>query len=480
MFALLCILLVLTGGIQGDSICSDQLSDGILHILGNCSACQRTYWGIIVEQLLPTNNTWDTIFALNSDQYLLPASNNKILTTSAAFYELGPDYTITTPVYVSPQGDVCFVGQGDPTITVADLESLAVSLYEFLPQVQNIYVDNSYYDGPSLSENWDWGDITAYYGAQACPIIVEEGAIGIQLSPSATVGQPIYYNFTFPSDADIVNIIVLANTTETGSAVDIDLYIEAAQPNTAIITGSLPAGIAPINISFAALDPITRFNSLWGYVLGRAGVVIKGGISEQSCGSTAVAENWKQIGELTSPPLSEMLNWTLLVSDNLYAETFLRHLGKTVSTTIPMSTAEAGILKVFWTVTQEFGVDNTSFRQDDGSGLSRQNLVSPQALIDVIAYDYFSMPNGSLYLSFFPTAGETGTLYRRFVGTPAQGILHAKTGTLNGVYSLSGFVDHQDSEHPILIFSIIANNAETPLEYIIDEIGVLLASVKNC
>ncbi len=163
--------------------------------------------------------------------------------------------------------------------------------------------------------------------------------------------------------------------------------------------------------------------------------------------------------------LREWVTVTNLRSNNYYADTLLKYIG--------------GAWEAKKTL-RDLGINPHSFYLADGSGLSRSNKATPRALVDTLRLMYYA-PDRDVFLTSLPTAGMSGTLRNRMKQTPAQGVVHAKTGTLRGVRALSGYIDHP--RYGTLIFSILANNPNqsgTALVRGIDEIVLLLNQTSSC
>lgn len=183
--------------------------------------------------------------------------------------------------------------------------------------------------------------------------------------------------------------------------------------------------------------------------------------------------NSNEIFKFSSPPFSLVLRHLLEVSDNLYAEFVCKLTG--VQTNSSLDTYDAGLLETRRILTSALNVSGDSFYQDDGSGLSRHNLLSPQSLVQVLE----AMNGEKEYKSFLPVSCQSGTLSNRFVGTKACGRVHAKTGSMGGVSSLSGYVDNVSFGE--IVFSIIINNANRKdISSTIDSIVLLLANLEPC
>lgn len=163
--------------------------------------------------------------------------------------------------------------------------------------------------------------------------------------------------------------------------------------------------------------------------------------------------------------LREWVNVTNLRSNNFYADTLLKYIGG---------------YKVVQQELVRLGVNPNSFYLADGSGLSRRNVATPRALVDTLTAMY-STGNRDIFLASLPTAGISGTLRNRMKQTPAQGTVHAKTGTLKGVRALSGYMEHPS--YGTLVFSIIVNQPNqsgASLVRAIDEIVLNLNMTSTC
>jgi D-alanyl-D-alanine carboxypeptidase/D-alanyl-D-alanine-endopeptidase (penicillin-binding protein 4) len=163
--------------------------------------------------------------------------------------------------------------------------------------------------------------------------------------------------------------------------------------------------------------------------------------------------------------LTEWVNVTNLRSNNYYADTLLKYIGGGSAAKQTLS---------------QLGVNPSGFYLADGSGLSRRNTSTPRALVETLRAMYYAR-NRDVFYASLPTAGMSGTLRNRFKQTPAQGVVHAKTGTLRGVRALSGYMQH--AQYGTLIFSILVNQPNqsgTSLVRAIDEIVLRLNMASSC
>jgi D-alanyl-D-alanine carboxypeptidase/D-alanyl-D-alanine-endopeptidase (penicillin-binding protein 4) len=265
------------------------------------------------------------------------------------------------------------------------------------------------------------------------------------------------------------------------------------------ITGQLSVDSEPESVALAVIDPVGHFLRHFRRALAAEGINEIADVrrADGSQDARPTAPRYTQISRLISvrqrvsalselaayesPPLAQLLVETNQNSNNLYAEALLRSLtAKAGKIAVPTdSTAEIGLRVVTATLT-ELGVDPGGYVLADGSGLSRHNLVSPEAIAQTLRAMAQS-PEAAFYRASLPVAGISGTLRDRFHDSPAQGIVQAKTGTMSGVVALSGYLDAPNYEP--LVFSIIVNQSDQPAATIrqaIDEIVLLLTRLHRC
>ncbi len=230
------------------------------------------------------------------------------------------------------------------------------------------------------------------------------------------------------------------------------------------------------NILRSQIDPIVKkYNSKWAILVEsldgenlynyNADLKLIPASNVKILTTAAALQSLSPQSTIGSKSLQDWVSVTNLRSNNYYADTLLRHLG--------------GAQKVQQTLMQ-LGVDGGAYRMADGSGLSRYNTASPRALVQTLRGMYYA-ENHEVFFASLPTAGQTGTLRNRMRETPAQGTVHAKTGTLTGVRALSGYI-----EHPVygtMVFSILGNQPNRSgysLVSAIDQIVVKLTTLNGC
>ncbi len=246
------------------------------------------------------------------------------------------------------------------------------------------------------------------------------------------------------------------------------------QASTLQIQGQLPADSQSQFVTLPVVAPAQYFWRRFRSVLAAEKITV-----QQTSIATSGGKNEVELAAVNSPFLSEMVIMTNQNSDNFLAEALLRTLGIKKPTPNNQNTAAAG-LEVLKTTLTSLGVEPGSYIVVDGSGLSRKNLITPQALVQTLRAMAKS-PQAEVFRASLPVAGRSGSLKNRFHNTPAVGIVQAKTGTLGGVFALSGYVNppHYDS----VVFSIMVNQTEQPASVVrqaIDEIVVVLAQLQRC
>jgi D-alanyl-D-alanine carboxypeptidase/D-alanyl-D-alanine-endopeptidase (penicillin-binding protein 4) len=374
-------------------------------------AISRVMWGVVIQSL---DRPGDVLFTRNPDQLFVPASNTKLLTVAAAAVRLGWDFTFETTVRSTTaldpdgtiRGDLVVRGSGDPTPgDEPKLASAATAIADGLWQqgvrrVEGRIVgdDDGFLDEP-YGAGWAWDDLPFSYSAPIGALNYNENVRLASHAPATSDG-PRYTAVDNPTIAftGALRAAILARGIPViGGAADIDV----SPP------GPLPAG-APV------------------------------------------------LALYRSPPLSDIAIRLLKSSQNLYAEVVLRAIGHTAD---HAGSSKAGLDAIRETLTT-WGVDPGSVAQADGSGLSRYNLVTPTALTRMLEHMYRDARLRDGWMAALPIAGVDGTLEKRMKGTPAEGRVFAKTGSLSSVRALSGYVHARSGEW--FVFSILANNFASP------------------
>ncbi|HEY3580877.1 MAG TPA: D-alanyl-D-alanine carboxypeptidase/D-alanyl-D-alanine-endopeptidase [Pyrinomonadaceae bacterium] len=442
------------------------------------------------------------LFEGNAEKLLRPASNMKIYTLATALDRLSPDYRFVTSVYAPARpdtagvvrGDLRIYGRGDPSIaarfnngdyfkTIDDLAARIVAAG--VKRVEGDLVgDETYFVGPKYGAGWEWEDLTWYYGAEVTPLTVNDNALDLFIKPGAAVGQSAVIT-TGPPDP-LLTIVNNVTTSAKGMIRNISIH-RGLNENTITITGTIPVDDRGYTGGIGISHPALLFVYLLRNSLATKGVVITGKsrvtgeITLPSMSSVpSVAQ--QEIATLQSPPFSVIASQTLKPSQNLYTELILRTLGKVSpppAIPIPNATSEELGIEAVKTFLKTAGIRPESLVLDDGSGLSRNDMITAEASVQLLTF-MSKHRYADVFRDALPIAGVDGTLRNRFKGTPAENNLHAKTGSLSSAASLAGYVTTAAGEK--LAFSIMVNNyprGVDPRAACIDPIALLLASFND-
>ncbi|MDT7810058.1 MAG: hypothetical protein QOJ70_3871 [Acidobacteriota bacterium] len=443
-------------------------------------------------------DTGRVLFEQDAGKWMQPASNMKLYTVAAALDRLTPDFRFVTSVYAparpdasgTVRGDLVVYGRGDPSYAVRfnpeGDTSYTRALDELADQIAaagvrrvegDLVGDESYFAGSPLSPGWEWDDLQWWYGAEVSALSVNDNSVDLSIKPGASVGAPARINVG-PS-TPLVTILDRTTTTERGTARELSVNRPLGQ-NTIEVRGRVPLDDRGYTASVAVSRPAMMFMTMLRASLERRGVVFTGqtrtvDAQARADGQPLQVSALVEIATRKSPPLSIIAAQTLKPSQNLYAELILRALGKATSADPKLSSEDAGEQAVRQFLTQA-GINPAGVVQLDGSGLSRADLVTADTTLQLLTYmnrHRFSI----VFRDALPVAGLDGTLRNRMKGTPAQGNVRAKTGTLGTATSLSGYVLSAAGER--LVFSLMINNPPRdadPRTGFTDAVAVLLAS----
>lgn len=447
---------------------------GLIFLLGGCASVSQPSTPTTLERLLadPALNgatvslmvrdarSGSTLYQHNPRTRLIPASNLKLLTTAAAMDVLGPQYRFATQLLSNgPQqgehltGNLYLRGLGDPTTQFADYQALAAQLAsQGVRQVRgDLVFDDSFFDAERLGVDWAQDDESTYYGAQISALTVspnadfDAGTLIVTAKAPVIAGQPVTVSLSPPTD-----YVQLSNHAVSGPG---DSYGITRQHGTNLLqlTGTLAPG-KQSRQWVSVWEPTQLVATLFEQALAQQGIEVLGRrvIGGASPGTARV------LAEHQSAPLQALITPLLKLSNNNMSEALLKAMGRK---TVNAGTAQAGAAAVAAFMRRQ-GLDPATLVQVDGSGLSRRNLVSSQNLTDLLLATA-RQPWFDAWYSALPIAGNTdrmtgGSLRYRLRGTAAENNLHAKTGSMAGVSSLSGYIT--DAQGRRLVFSMISNN----------------------
>ncbi|SCL20597.1 D-alanyl-D-alanine carboxypeptidase / D-alanyl-D-alanine-endopeptidase (penicillin-binding protein 4) [Micromonospora rhizosphaerae] len=426
--------------------------------------------------------TGQTLYNRNGDRRLVPASNTKLLTSTAALQLLGPGHRFSTDVATSGargagivSGDLYLRGGGDPTMLAEDYDALAAQVAADGVRVVtgDLVADDTRYDKTRLGNDWTWDDESYYYAAQVSALTVapdtdyDAGTVIVHAAPAADAGAPPVITMTPPN-----GYLRIENRAETVADGKTTISFEREHGgNTIVVTGQIAVGEAPQSDWMTVWEPTGYAADIFRSALTRHGVRVLG---RTVLGQVTPAEA-TPVARHDSMTLADLLVPFLKLSNNGHAEVLTKEVGRVRAGS---GTWSAGLTAIGEYV-GDTGMDTGTLRQRDGSGLSRRNLIPPAEFVKLLSA-VRAEPWFDTWYAALPIAGNAerfvgGTLRSRMRGTPAANNVHGKTGSLTGVSSLSGYVT--DADGHLLAFSIVLNNyLASSVKGLEDQIAIALAS----
>jgi serine-type D-Ala-D-Ala carboxypeptidase/endopeptidase (penicillin-binding protein 4) len=424
----------------------------------------------------------------------MPASNMKVVTTAIAADRLGWSTTFQTRlVSAAPlhgttlDGDLFLIGAGDPSLGGAPGTAEAV-LSSWATQLRTagifritgrlIGVDDTL-DDEGLGYGWSWDDLAEDYAAPISGLSFHENTVTLAFAPGHAAGDPVVITGTPAGHGlTLINHVV---TSAAGTSPALD-YRRLPGSTSVTVSGTVPAGRQDVTRVVSVDNPTAFTASVVKTALMERGVTVDGdAVDLDELSPTPEVPSGRVLATWTSAPLSDILTVLLKVSQNLYADTMLKLVGRVPAADgkVPAGSVATGRSVEQQTLTA-WGVPATAYVIRDGSGLSRYNYLTPALLVNVLSHVYADEKLREPFLAALPHAGVDGTLARRMVNTPAQRNAKAKTGSFANTRSLSGYVTTADGE-PV-VFSIIANNFSVPsseVDAIVDRAVARLANFRR-
>ena len=455
--------------------------------------------GIAVERLTGTNSS--LLYGHNQAITFLPASTMKLFTSSIALENLGPEFSVDTSVYATGpidatgtlNGDLVLYGRGDPELSSMDIMTLATKLSALgIKHITgSIIGDSSYFDGPAYGPGWDTtpSERTAYYSAEISALTVNENAVQILVTPASEVGST-----AVAMTADNLPIINFQNsvlTTSRGTRSKI-IAIRGATDNTISLSGNIAKGSKSLSYVVAVHDPALLAAAYLSQSLSTFQITADKGITSMNASDRAVnpfdTKSIQPLASIQSQTLASDLVIMDKQSDNLHSELWLRQVGRQLRdsgiyntpidsafTKIAMidnqSVDQIGIAQIR-DFAQNSGISENDLTIYDGSGLSSEDQVAPEATATLLSAIY-NKPYFSILLQSLPDAGIDGTLRNRLQSFSKGTIIIAKTGTLNSTNALAGYVIKMNN---MIAFSIVVDRKVSlkPPTALVDSIATII------
>jgi D-alanyl-D-alanine carboxypeptidase/D-alanyl-D-alanine-endopeptidase (penicillin-binding protein 4) len=460
-----------------------SLGENIRKLLDGSPAARTAFWGIQIVDL----STGKTLYEMNPSHHFVPASNAKLFTTALALTRLGGDHTFKTRVLAAAPpdaqgriaGDLRLVGGGDPNLSAraipyrtGPITGDPLSAFgDIADQIVkrgvraidgDIVGDDTWYVWQPFAIGWGVDDPESDDGPAISALTLADNAPILHIAPGAAEGElaslisnpPIEYY-------DIDNRV---RTVPAGGERRVR-FKRIPGSRYADLWGTIPLRDAGIDMAIGIDDPAQYAAQALRMALQERGVIVTGSAVARHLFPDQVADLAEgpgpdpapgvELASRVSAPLIEDLRITDKVSQNLHAELALRAVGRARRN---VGSFEAGReeMRVFLS---ELSIDPAEYNLMDGSGLSRLDLITPSAVVQLLRYMYAG-PSWKDWITFLPVAGQDGTLSGRFRQTAAAGLLHAKTGSLSHVTTLSGYIERPAGW---VAFSILVNNYAGPV-----------------
>jgi serine-type D-Ala-D-Ala carboxypeptidase/endopeptidase (penicillin-binding protein 4) len=401
--------------------------------------------------------TGQIIYSNNGSRYFRPASNMKVFTAAAAFYQLGPNYHFHTTIAINPKelqggvlhGDLYIKFVGDPSFTIHDLTNMLAMLKQHgVKQIDgNIVFDTNQFLPPNYAPGWTINDMNWSYSAPITAVTLNENAVTISFLANHKIGSPIkVMPGPYAKFISIISGIRAVSQQEANGQCQLNTRMD--QQNRFYLGGCWPALKDNSVLRFAVTNPTLWVENITRHLLTSDGVAVQGHFvtGNMPSGLTTVADH-------ASQPLSALIGHMLKVSDNFYADCLLKTLGAVY---YHRGDFQNGVRAMQAILAAKAHLTFDHHVMFDGSGQSYYNFISPQQMVKLL----YQVSQASFFKAFYndlAISGIDGTIRYRMSGKGLLGKVHAKTGTFQaGGSALSGYV--QAANGHTLIFSILTNN----------------------
>jgi D-alanyl-D-alanine carboxypeptidase/D-alanyl-D-alanine-endopeptidase (penicillin-binding protein 4) len=447
-------------------------------------------WGIEVRSLA----TGRTLYARNAEKAFRPASNAKLVTTAAALDAYGPDARLRTTVETAGRldglgrvlGDVYLVGRGDPDLSArftpgrptAAFEEMAEALAAAgVKRIEGRVVGHEgAFTGERRGPDWAWDDLAWGYGAEVSALSFGDNLVEASLKPGERVGDPAVLEVSPRLGCLAVSSSVTTSEAKPAApepgATDEETVSLQREPgsNDVRLSGHVPLG-GSWEGELSVSDPARCAARVFADVLEAKGVHVTGGVATSS---DPLPARTRVLAAHDSPKVADIVRVVNKESQNLHAEMLLRLVGLRAKGEGSVAKGREAVADFV----RRLGVPDAGWGLADGSGMSGFDLLTPRGLVALlVAVDQQSY--AAALRDSLPVAGVDGTLEKRMRGTPAEGRVLAKTGTIRLARALAGYVTTVRGER--LAFAIVVNNAEgrgREAVAAVDEIAVALATAR--
>lgn len=417
------------------------------------------------------------IYSRNADDLLNPASNTKLVTAAAALLRLGPEYRFSTdylgdrPITHGRVGILYIKGRGDPAVTSERLDGLVSDLWHRgLRSVGDIVLDDSFFDREQFGPGWEQESSDKAWAAGVGALSLNHNAAAIYVTPGDRVGSSARVEVDPDARDYFIVDAHVATIRQTGRRKLRPHAVPEGERTRIVVEGRIPLRADPVVTYRRVGDPAFYYGQTLRMLLKQRGIRVSGRVKRG-----VAPENAVLLQSYDSPELGEIVRDMNKVSSNFIAEMLVKTLGAELKGS--PGTWPKG-LEVAEDLLHELGIPRGTYVLKNGSGLNDTNRFTARQMATLLQAVWKKFPVASEFIASLGIAARDGTMRLRMEGTDAAGRLRAKTGTLERVTALSGYVQSMGGER--FVFSVLVNDwsgRSGPVVSSIDRLGVMLASV---
>ena len=307
--------------------------------------------------------------------------------------------------------------------------------------------DDDLFDDKGLGDGWTLDNLPYGYSAPVSALTYNEGSVDLVIRAGVSAGDPVVIDVR-PEGSGLQVENKLVTIGEDGPGM---LTLHRLPGSSRVtVQGQIPANAAPFARTASVDNPTVFFAAAFRLALIAEGVQVDGdAIDIDDFASKPNLAGARIVTARRSAPLSDLIVAMMRVSQNQYAEMLLKSVG-----------GRRSVQEIL----TAWGIPEDGYVLADGSGLSRYNYMTSEALVRVLQRMYTDPKHAPAFSQSLPVAGRSGALARRLAGTAGEGKVRAKTGTVDNVRAIAGYVETADGE--TFAFSIIANNFNVPASVI--------------
>ncbi len=403
--------------------------------------------------------TGKILYEYNGFQAFNPASCVKLFSTSAALYGLGPEYRFKTAILYDKsqlengtlRGNLVVRFSGDPSLTADKMNTLIARIQEggINRIAGNVQLDSSAFEAPWYGPGWGQDDLNWYFAAPITSIILHENAVGVNLIPNPVLNKPASMAFVENPLKPYLKLSHQVNTVtyeESMTACEINLSVDS--DNHIHFNGCWPTSAEPQLMKVAIKNPDFLAKQLLSHYFKEHNIQIDGAIVAGHS-----SEKLSVMASIESLPLKNLVSTVLKDSNNVYAECITKALGRQI---YHQGSFLAGSRAIKSILHKKADINFDQAVLVDGSGQSRYDLITPRQFVRLLYVMKNDQALSDIFINALPESGTDGTLKNRLLSPDLAHHIHAKTGTLQGVSTLSGYMTTKSGKP--LIFSIMLNH----------------------